>query len=671
MNFQAGRLQYFIPNWEKFTSDKWLLDTVSGCSIEFNELPQQPFPPREIQFNQHESKIIDAEISKLLAKKVIIESVSTCNEYISNIFTRPKKDGSFRLILNLRYLNEKVQYRHFKMESLHSALNLMTKDCFMASIDYKDAYYSVPIAPKYQQYLKFTWRGKLFQFTCLPNGLASAPRIFTKITKPLFSHLRKQGHLNTSFIDDSLLLGDSVKDCRSNVIDTATASLDAGFILHPLKSVFEPVQIIVYLGFILNSILMTVMLTPEKAQKLLLAARALLLENNPTIRAVAHFTGLMVASFPGVPHGKLFYRLIDNEKNVALKFSRGNFEAKMYLSQDAKTDLVWWIDNITKCYSPIDHGHPDLVLQSDASKKGWGGVFGSTSTGGSWFTKESDNHINYLELKAALLTVQTFCADKHDIHVQIQLDNTTAVAYINNQGGTKMLCNSVARQLCLWCYKRNIWLSATHLAGILNVQADRESRLNHDNSEWQLNKKCFDRVTQIWGRPSIDLFATRLNNQVPQYVSLRPDPYAVAINALSINWGQYPLSYIFPPFCLVGKILQKVQLDRAETIVIAPLWTTQPWFSMLIRMLIDCPFLLPRQTDLLSHPSRQATELPKMRLMACRLSGRPCKTQAFQRQLQTLLCPHGEHQPSHNIPRTSSNGDNIVLKGMQIHFHLI
>ena len=65
----------------------------------------------------------------------------------------------------------------------------------MTSIDLRDAYYSIPVSPTYRKYLKFIWRDQLYQFTCLPMGLSSSPRIFTKIMKPVFAHLRSEwGH---------------------------------------------------------------------------------------------------------------------------------------------------------------------------------------------------------------------------------------------------------------------------------------------------------------------------------------------------------------------------------------------------------------------------------------------------------------------------------------------
>ena len=140
--------------------------------------------PREYHFDATEVVIIDKQIEKFLQTGVI-ETTSHCEgEYISNIFIRLKKDGSYRLILNLKNLNQFVQYHHFKMENLKSAITLMSPNCYMASIDLKDAYYSVSVDTNHRKHLRFIWRNQLFQFTCPPNGLSSAPRIFTKLMKP-------------------------------------------------------------------------------------------------------------------------------------------------------------------------------------------------------------------------------------------------------------------------------------------------------------------------------------------------------------------------------------------------------------------------------------------------------------------------------------------------------
>ena len=74
------------------------------------------------------------------------------------------------------------------------------------------------------------------------------------------------------------------------------------------------------------------------------------------------------------------------------------------------------------------------------------------------------------------------------------------------------------------------------------------------------------------------------------YVAWKPDPSAWAIDAFTLNWSDYSLSYCFPPFSLIGMVLQKFQLDRARVILIVPHWTTQFWYPMLLKIMDAPPY---------------------------------------------------------------------------------
>ena len=128
---------------------------------------------------------IDSEINGLIKKQVIRECNHVHGEFLSPIFSVPKKDGKVRLILNLKNLNQHIPYEHFKMDSIFSALELVTQECWMASLDLKDAYYSVKIHPAYQKYLRFYYNNKIYEYTAYRSGLSSRPRKFTKLLKPV------------------------------------------------------------------------------------------------------------------------------------------------------------------------------------------------------------------------------------------------------------------------------------------------------------------------------------------------------------------------------------------------------------------------------------------------------------------------------------------------------
>ena len=130
-DFQAGQLPYFVNEWRALTSDTEILETVTGQHIEFNETPVQINPPFQPCWGEKEACVIDTEISGLLSKGVITESVHERDEFISTIFLRPQKDGTHRMILNLKSLNQYVTYYHFKMDTIRTAVEMMTPECYM------------------------------------------------------------------------------------------------------------------------------------------------------------------------------------------------------------------------------------------------------------------------------------------------------------------------------------------------------------------------------------------------------------------------------------------------------------------------------------------------------------------------------------------------------------
>ena len=123
--------------------------------MEIAEVPVCQFAPF-LNFSPVETEIIDAEIFKLLSKGATVNTTRECNDYVSMIFTRTKKDGNYRMKLNLKTFNEFLKFRHCKLESLEDALDFIPENC--GSVDLNDAYYTVPIHENYQKYLKLFWK---------------------------------------------------------------------------------------------------------------------------------------------------------------------------------------------------------------------------------------------------------------------------------------------------------------------------------------------------------------------------------------------------------------------------------------------------------------------------------------------------------------------------------
>ena len=189
-NFMAENLKNYFTVWQKFTSDRVILDIIkNGLKTNFKVRPGIISAPKT-PHSEQEIKIINTKIKKLLAKGVIIECERDKGGFISTIFTRQKKDGYVRTILNLKHLNHYVNYQHFKMQSLNDVFKNIKKGLWMASVDLKDAFFTVPVHKLRQIFFMFEWIQKFYKFVGILNGYPDAMRIFTKILKPVFGHLR-------------------------------------------------------------------------------------------------------------------------------------------------------------------------------------------------------------------------------------------------------------------------------------------------------------------------------------------------------------------------------------------------------------------------------------------------------------------------------------------------
>ena len=143
------------------------------------------------------------------------------------------------------------------------------------------------------------------------------------------AQLHRWGFISTIFIDDTLLMGDWELECVQNVKASLCLFEKLGFVIHPEKSVLAPAHVITYLGF--SSVDMTVTLMREKKEKIFNTAASLLTLSSCSIRFLAKFIGQIVASFPGVKYGPLWYRNMENDKTEGLKISKGNVDANIQL----------------------------------------------------------------------------------------------------------------------------------------------------------------------------------------------------------------------------------------------------------------------------------------------------------------------------------------------------
>ena len=202
-------------------------------------------------------------------------------------------------------------------------------------------------------------------------------------------------------------------------------------------------------------------------------------------------------------------------------------------------------------------------------------------------------------------------------------------------------------RILTWCSKKQVTLKARHIPGRLNVVADKLSRLGQAiQTEWSLLPEVFQILCSKWHRPQIDLFATRFNNKLPQFVS--PVPDLLAIDALSQPWEDMG-AYAFPPTAILGKVVEKLRDSPCKRIIlIAPGWHNMPWFWNLVNMSSQVPLSLP---NLLTQPFNQIPHrnLTNLNLHAWLLEPQQSRSRASFKQWQQELRLLNEAQSDHSM----------------------
>ena len=503
-------------------------------------------------------------------------------------------------------------------------------------------------------------------------------RVFTKLMKPVVGFLRQVGCCLIIYLDDLLVLHQDKVQIQQMIPLICQLFECLGLIINHKKSLLEPTQRLEFLGFEIHTQSMTLSIPQEKIRKIQQDARRLMVKTSVSVREVAQFVGKETATMQALPTAPLHYRALQflmnsvHPEDQVQEGATSKFNTVVQLDPMSKSDLSWWISLERKFLStPVALPAPSVTIESNASNQGWGAILnGQTRTGGVWSAQEQEHHINYLELLAAFLALQAFGKTWTSIVLLFRLDNVTAVTYINHKGGTasNLLCQ-LTITIWNWCIARNISLTAEHLPGHLNVIADQESRSVQDCCDWMLNPDIFQRIKETMGPLEVDLFASRLTKQLPQFYSWRADPEATATDAFMQDWSQQR-GYANPPWYLIHHCLSKVKMQLAREVLITPFWKTQSWFPVVLELLENYPLLLPTWPDLVVMPMGQEFLMNQCvpQLIAWPISGNPTHHKVFLQRLRALCSPRGDTRPIPTMVPPLLNGLAGVTSGVEIPF---
>jgi ribonuclease HI len=574
-----------------------------------------------------------SQVDKLVSKQAVEEVLSPSAGFYSRLFLAPKKNGEWRPVLDLSPLNQFITAPRFQMETALSIMRSLRLDHWATSLDLKDAFLHVPIAPRHRRYLRFRVGERHFQFRSLPFGLTTSPYVFTRVAKAVGSFVHSRGLALLLYLDDWSSSSPSEELAHQFHVWLSAITEYLGFLINHEKSDPVPSQVFQFIGILFDLIRGLARPADHRVEAFLDLARRFLARPDPPASMWQQLLGHLTSLEKLVPRGRLHMRPLQFALRNQWQQELDSPSQAISLDQPALQALLWWMDRAHLVQGvPLRLSDPVHRVFTDASTQGWGAhldVADGPQAEGLWSAEQLSWHINNLELMAVWLALQQFLHHLRGSAVLAMTDNTTVVGQISHQGGThsRSLYNLTC-QLLTWCDLHHITLSALHIPGRLNVVADRLSRRHQViNTEWSLSPQVVLQLWQLWGRPHVDLFATRDNAKLPTYVSPLPDEQAWKQDALSFPWtGLW--AYAFPPFALMPIVLQKMREHPCELILVAPRWPARTWYPDLLDFLVDFPFQLPLLPSLLRQPDSHIVHLhlDLLNLHAWRLSSHPSRT---------------------------------------------
>ena len=595
---------------------------LNGLKFHFHTQPPltlQP-PPSAISSGSHLPHIREF-IPKLLSRRIIRKILFSRPLFFSRLFVVPKKDGPYRLVIDLSRLNRFLIVPTFRMECVWTIAAGWTEPLWGITTDLEDAYFNVPISEEFQIYLAFVVDGVIYIFLRLPFGLALAPWAFHRVMRPLKGFCHRQGLRLHSYLDDFFLLHRSLPELRVDTAYLLEVFTSLGIRINVKKSNLSPSRTVEYLGVVFHLDSGILSLPAKKVTAIHSLCRLFMTKSHLTRRQLEHLVGTLNFASRFVPLGILHLRPLVTWMNLhTAPVSR---DLPVPLDSIFKTLLRVWLEmDLSNTSVPMSLPTPSVSLMTDSSLYGWSGIILPHSASGVWPQSYASRSINWLELMAVRLSLEEFLHVVRGRSVLLMSDNTTSIACIQHQGTYRSSdLMALTKDILEFCQLHSITLIPRHISGDLNSLADLHSREGAVGTEWSLDHRTFQWILCHFGPLQIDLFANRYNSQLHHFISPFPDPQAVGVDAFSQNWNAWESVYLFPPVKLLHRVVPLLSHFTGKGVLVAPMYSPSSWFPALKERCPD-PTPLPdslalsqmTSQGLVSHPNPVVYKLHAWRL---------------------------------------------------------
>ena len=369
------------------------------------------------------------------------------------------------------------------------------------------------IFPEHRKYLSFAWtfssgRTRFFQFSVLPFGLSSAPYLFTKLLKPLVKKWRSEAKSIVVYLDDGLGAAADKNKAKIASLQVHADLLKSGFLPNETKCVWEPTQVITWLGAVLNTSTSEISATAKRITSLQedLATLLAIPSSCHPVRKLASVCGEIISLGPCV--GNVSRRMSRNLFAVINTVPTWNSYVR--LSSEALAELVFWKSNAASLNGipiwPVRH-KPSKIVYSDASGSACGSFieFEGKMFHQNWSDFEKAQSSTFRELLAVSLSVKAFVESLRAQTVTWFTDNQNVVRIVNSGSKTPAL-QELAMDIHRSCLLSAINIDMQWIPRDLNSAADDISNFI-DYDDYTINDTVFSALDDLWGPHTCDRFA--------------------------------------------------------------------------------------------------------------------------------------------------------------------
>ena len=489
-----GRLKVHIDFWQKINAPAFILDCISrGYKIPFYATPATATFPNNASAKTH-AEFVTKSIQDLLLSGRIVKTQKNILFVINPLSVSVQNKGKMRLILDLRYVNKHIFKQKIKFEDWKTAINYFGTGKFFTKFDLKSGYHHLDIFPAHQPYLGFFWpspsgQENFYMFTVLPFGLSSAPYIFTKLVRPLIKHWRAQGICITVFLDDGMDMENSIDIARGNGRIIRSDIWSSGFVPNDEKSVWEPIQVITWLGLTWNGVLGTIEIAPHRVTKLISSLREVLHQEKISARNLASVVGQIISTGPVT--GNLS-QIMSRHCQISIVAS-SEWDLPFALDGYCQSELRFWLKNIqdVNARKYQESAMASKTIYSDASSHACGALLGGTDqVAHRMFTEaEQARSSTFRELLAVQFGIVSFKSIIQGCNVKWFTDNQSA-AKIAQVGSMTLECHHLAIEIFSTCFTAGIQLDIQWIPRAENTGADCISKFI-DYDDWEITLDTF------------------------------------------------------------------------------------------------------------------------------------------------------------------------------------